>query len=133
MSDALPHAPVRVVLVDDSPKILVRLQALLESTGEVKVVATARDVPAGIETIEREHPDAVLLDVDLAAGGNGLSVLKHLAAHHPEIAVAGLSNYGWDALRRTWMAEGADAYFDKSTQFTQALRWLEGLAHPPVA
>ncbi|MEW2352520.1 response regulator transcription factor [Spirillospora sp. NPDC029432] len=54
---------IRVVVADDNPVVRSGLVALLESTGEVTVVAEAGDGRRAIELTERHRPDAVLLDV----------------------------------------------------------------------
>ncbi|MCV0402398.1 MAG: response regulator [Chloroflexi bacterium] len=61
----------RVVIVDADRRVQASLSDLLSITDRVQVVGTAGDVRAALEIIERERPDAVLVDArlpDIAAG-----------------------------------------------------------------
>ena len=61
---ALTPPPVlRVVVADDNPVVRLGLTSLLESTGEVLVVAEAPDGRAAVEAVLRERPDVALLDI----------------------------------------------------------------------
>ena len=54
---------VKVIVADDNPVVRSGLVALLESTGEVEVIAEAANGEQAIAQTERFRPDLVLLDV----------------------------------------------------------------------
>ncbi|MBI2885174.1 MAG: response regulator [Candidatus Omnitrophica bacterium] len=65
----------RVLVVDDSPTVLLRAASILETQGyEVLTAATGE---AGLEQARRAHPDAIILDVMLP-GMNGYEVCLRL-------------------------------------------------------
>ncbi len=66
---------VRVVLVDDHELVRAGVRASLGSS--VEVVGEAGCVESAIESIEKQEPDVVLLDVHLP-GGNGPAVIRGL-------------------------------------------------------
>ena len=114
---ALPAEPaMRVYLVEDSPLVCERLQAMLaeiEGTRAVGIAATAREA---IEGIRSEHPDVVVLDLRLAEG-SGFDVLRALQAQTSGIAVYMLSNTTDAPYRRAAETLGVRGYYDKSTEF----------------
>lgn len=107
---------MRVLLVDDSVVVRERLRALLAETGDVEIVGEAADVAEAEEADARLAPDAVVLDMQLATG-NGLAVLRHLRRSGREALVIVLTNHLQAQYRRACMAEGADHFLDKSTEF----------------
>ncbi|WP_153531725.1 response regulator [Actinomadura macrotermitis] len=69
---------VSVVVADDNPVVRSGLVALLESTGEVRVVGQAGDGAHAIELTERHRPDLVLLDVRMPLV-DGLTAVRTLS------------------------------------------------------
>lgn len=118
---------VRVVVIDDSVPIQHSLGRLLKAIDGVDVIGFAADVAAAIRLIEAELPDVVVLDVELADGGRGMDVLRHVVREHPGVQVIALSNYHWSDMRKGFLQAGAKAYFDKSMEFTQARDWIAAL------
>ena len=56
---------VRVVLVEDEPKLAFAVQTLLETSGSCDLVGTAADGAKAISLCEELQPDVVILDVRL--------------------------------------------------------------------
>jgi two-component system LytT family response regulator len=73
MTDASPES-IRVLVADDEQPARQRLIDLLRRDGQVTAVLEASDGLAAVEVIEREHPDLVLLDVQMPEL-DGLGVL----------------------------------------------------------
>lgn len=118
---------LKVLVVDDSGAVQQSLGRLLGAAPGVCVVGYAEDVAGALREIEASLPDVIVLDADLRGGDRGIDVLRYVARCHPAMRVIGLSNFGWQALRDSFMAAGAQAYFDKSTEFTQARDWIVAL------
>ncbi len=121
---------LKVLVVDDSEAVQQSLGRLLGSVPGVGVVAFAADVPAAIDRIEATQPDVVVLDADLGQGQRGIDVLDYIRREHPDTQVIALSNLTWHAVRVSYLAAGAKAYFDKSTEFEQARDWIAALCEP---
>ena len=69
--------PIRLVIADDHPFILVALDTLFRAEEDIQVLAHCRN---GIETLQavRQHqPDILILDLQMP-GKNGLAVLREL-------------------------------------------------------
>ncbi|RLB92890.1 MAG: response regulator [Deltaproteobacteria bacterium] len=65
----------KVLVVDDDPDVRSFVVTVLEENGYMPIVA--HDGVEGLEMIEREHPDLVILDV-LMPRGSGIRLYRHL-------------------------------------------------------
>ena len=72
------NTPLRVVLVDDEPLAIERLETLCSRIDRVEVVGTADHGEAALDVIAKEVPDLVLLDLTMPGLG-GIEVAKRLA------------------------------------------------------
>lgn len=60
--------PIDVVIVDDEPLAIERLQDVMRPIAEARIVATASGCQTGIEAIVRQKPNLVLLDIKMRDG-----------------------------------------------------------------
>ena len=72
------NEPLRVVLVDDEPLAIERLEALCGRIADVEVVGKADHGEAALEVIGKTQPDLVLLDLTMP-GLDGIEVARKLA------------------------------------------------------
>ena len=101
----------RVLLVDDETNIRKMVAALLESEGFE--TAEAANGSAGLAEVERDAPDAVLLDLMMPGGPDGLATLeqlKRVAPDLPVVMMSGKANLA-DAVRATKL--GAFQFLEK--------------------
>ena len=76
MTDPAPTTAPRVLILDDEPIILMDLGFALEDAGAK--VLDARSVAEALELIERQTPDAAILDVNLGQGSTCAPVALRL-------------------------------------------------------
>lgn len=69
---------LRAVIVDDSDMACFNLRILLKHCGGIECIAVCGTLDGGVETINRERPDVVFLDIQMP-GGLGFDVLDRLA------------------------------------------------------
>lgn len=105
-----------VVLADDSPPVRAHLADLLTGVARVRIMAEAGDVPGLIETVDRLHPDVVVLDISMP-GGSGIDALAHIRQHCPSTCVIMLTNHSDAPYRERCLAAGAHYFFDKAREF----------------
>jgi DNA-binding response OmpR family regulator len=122
---------VRVLAVDDDPIILRLLQLNLELEGhEVLTAADGRD---GLETIRRERPEIVLLDV-MMPHLDGFQVCSAVRADpDPELAatpIVILSAKAQEADIATGLGAGADAYITKPFDPLELVGLVDRLGSP---
>ena len=107
---------VRVLIVDDSLLLRERLCCRLGSIEGIEIAGKACDVPEGIETFRRVHPDVVVLDL-LMPGGSGIDVLEAIKRERPATIVVILTNHPLPQLRKKSQQSGAEYFFDKTQEF----------------
>ena len=125
---------MRVLLVDDEPAALERLQALFEQIPGAEVAGVARNGREALAQIEALHPDLVMLDIQMPEL-SGLSVAGALPAEaRPEIVfVTAFEMYATDAFD----VEAADyllkpVRFDRLRQAVERARRRRTLKETPV-
>lgn len=82
--------PLRVVIVDDEPDVMLLLRVQLESRPDVEVVGTATDGAEGVEQIMALRPDAVVMDL-LMPRMSGVQAIEVLQNEAPEVGVVAYS------------------------------------------
>ena len=110
---------MRVLIVDDSAMVAERVTAMLASLPEkVELIGQARDAAEAIAAVQALKPDAVILDIRIP-GGSGFDILQAIKKDRPDTIVMMLTNYPYPQYRQKSLEEGADFFFDKSTEFDQ--------------
>lgn len=74
--------PIRVLLVEDSPVVLIILKRIFVSSPEIEVVGTAQNGLEALELIPKIHPDVICTDLHMAQM-NGLEFIKEVMAKFP--------------------------------------------------
>jgi DNA-binding NarL/FixJ family response regulator len=108
--------PLRVLIVDDSHIVRVRLLAALSSIEAIEIVGQAQDVEEARQLFEQRKPHAVILDIRMP-GGSGIDVLRYIKEHSPLTMVIILTNFADEHYRKACMHAGADYFLDKSNEF----------------
>ena len=99
---ALPDAPIRtVVLVEDDAVVASGIAAVLELE-DIRVAIAERGADA-VPLIERENPDAVILDIALP-DIDGVEVYRQIAARWPELPVLFSSGHADESDLKEFMA-----------------------------
>jgi DNA-binding LytR/AlgR family response regulator len=83
---------VRVLIVDDEAPARQRLKRLLADVEGTELIGQAEDGVQAVEMIEREHPDLVLLDIQMPEL-DGFGVIEALADPPPVIFVTAYDEY----------------------------------------
>lgn len=89
---AVETGPVRVLIVDDEPDMLLLMRTLLTFDGYCEIVAEAADGEAGYAQWVERSPDVVVLDMRMP-GTSGLDVARRILADQPNQPVVLCSAY----------------------------------------
>jgi len=79
----------RVIIVDDNPRLVTRIAALLAA--EYDVVATAADGESALGLSDLHKPDVIILDVGLP-GLNGIEVTKRLVTSSTHVVICSMES-----------------------------------------
>ncbi|HJC84730.1 MAG TPA: response regulator transcription factor [Candidatus Corynebacterium faecigallinarum] len=102
--------PVRVMLVDDHPVVRAGLRAILDSFGDITVVAEGSD-GADAQDATVENVDVVVMDIQMA-GTDGITATRNLVtAGGPPVLI--LTTYDTEADIVEALAAGARGYLLK--------------------
>jgi len=97
---------VRVLLVDDHVLFRKSIRTLLETHGDLHVVAEAADGAEALTLTEQHRPHVVLMDFDVPKM-NGVEATRHIKQRHPHTVVIGLSANNHEQVRLDMRAVGA--------------------------
>ena len=79
--------PLRALVVDDSAYNRVTIARMLESSSQIKVVATAVNGEDAIKQVMRHRPDVITLDLEMPVM-DGFAFLRWLMANKPTAVIA---------------------------------------------
>lgn len=119
--------PVRVVVADDHPVYRDGLAMLLTSLPGIDVVATAPDGRAALAAVDTEHPDVVVMDVQMPEL-DGISATREIVARHPHVAVLVLTMSDDDETVFAAMRAGARGYLLKGSAQHEISRAIDMVA-----
>lgn len=116
---------VRVFVVEDSALIRRRIIDNVQSMGGFDVVGFAESEEEAVEAIKELRPDVVVTDIRLKEG-NGISVVRQVRAEKitPEPKIFVLTNFAYPEYQVQCSLAGADAFFDKSSEYDSFLTRL---------
>jgi DNA-binding NarL/FixJ family response regulator len=105
--------PISVVVADDHALIRSALVSVLESAGDIKVVATASDGSQAVELAHAHSPDVVILDVGMP-GVDAFHAASHILQLKPATGIMFLTASDHDRSIEQALKVGALAYVVKS-------------------
>ena len=112
----MENKKINIAIVDDSEVIRQRIASRLSTINGIEVVWQAEDLNDSYESLNKQRPDAVILDIQLPSG-NGIELLEHIKKMHKGIVTIMLTNYPINQFKKKCFDAGADFFFDKSTEF----------------
>lgn len=118
--------PIKVLIADDSKEVRKKLQAVLENTGEIKIVGMAENDKKAIRLFNQLKPDAVILDIKIPVQG-GIETALELYSMNPEIPIIILRDYPELRFRETFLKAKHIVFLDKSKEFEMIPKTLEEL------
>ena len=100
--------PVRVLVVDDDPRVRAGLAGALGATAGVALVAVTGTPARALAVAAAGRADVALVDALLPTLADGMALVRGLARHLPVVAIS-LDG----SRRRDALAAGAVAYVEK--------------------
>jgi two-component system response regulator DevR len=118
---------MQILIADDSPAVQSRLVKMVSHIHNAKVVGLANDGVETITSIQKLKPDLVILDLHMAKE-NGFDVIRNIKKNNLSTTVLVLTNFATIPHRDLCKQLGIEYFFDKTTEFEQAIEVIERLA-----
>ena len=117
---AKPGAKTRVLLVEGHVMIREALTHLINKEQDLTVCGESSDAPTALQFIATTKPDLIVTDIGLKSG-NGLELIKVIAAQYPEVPVLVLTTHDESIYAEMALRTGAAGYIMKSESFDNLL------------
>src|SRR3970040_2080860 len=112
---------IRVLLADDHHIVRAGIRQLIESAGDLQVIAEAGDGEEAQALIEKHRPDVAVLDIQMPKA-SGIEVTRWVRAHLPEVGVLILTAYNDDPYVMAVLQAGANGYVLKTSQAEELIQ-----------
>ena len=112
---------IRVLLADDHHIVRAGIRQLLETAGDLQVIAEAGDGEEAQMLIEKNKPDVAVLDIQMPKA-SGIEVTRWVRAHLPEVGVLILTAYNEEPYVLAVLQAGANGYVLKTAQADELIQ-----------
>lgn len=112
---------IRVLIADDHTIVLAGIKRLLETSGEIQVVAEAKNGQEAMQQIEEFKPDVALLDIQMPKA-SGIEVTRWIREQNKGTRVVILTAYDDDPYIQALFQAGADGYLLKTSSPAEVLK-----------
>jgi DNA-binding NarL/FixJ family response regulator len=120
-----PKLP-RVLIVDDHPVVRMGLRAVIERSGRYEVAGEAGTPAEALQSVSREKPDLVILDLMLG-GRSGIDLVERCLQSVPSTLIVVLSQHDEALFADRVLAAGARGYLMKGAQLDGIIEALDAL------
>ncbi|MFT5170585.1 MAG: signal transduction histidine kinase [Candidatus Marinamargulisbacteria bacterium] len=118
----MPNPNHPILIVDDEPGVQALIRSILSDHGyETELAGSKEDA---LQKFEATSPAVVVTDVKMP-GTDGLSLLKLLSKHHPDIPVILITGHGDKEITVQALRDHAFDYIDKPFQDEELLHSIE--------
>ena len=117
---------MRIFIADDSSAILNRLVKMVSQIHYTKVIGLASNGEDAITSILKLKPDLVILDLRMPKG-NGFDVIRNIKKNNLSMTELVLTSFATSQHRELCKQLGVEYFFDKTTEFEQAIEIIERL------
>ena len=124
MEGQTPHAPIRIMVVEDHQVVRQGLIALITTEPGFEVVAQADNSDEAVELFKAHHPDITLMDLRLKSG-SGVAAIQGIRQIAPASKIIVLTTYDGDEDIYKALQAGARSYLLKgasSEELVAAIR-----------
>ena len=119
----------KILIIDDQPNVRALLDVLLRQQGYEVVLA--ENGWKGLELYSREHPDVILLDLNMPEL-DGVTVLKQIRSVDPNQPVIILTGDSTSETERQVRALGVSEFILKGSSLKILADTLKGLLKTPI-
>jgi two-component system response regulator NreC len=117
---------IRILIVDDNPILREGLKSVLSHSPTFDIVGEAADGLEAVDSVEKFHPDLVLMDLSLPRKG-GLDATREIKKKWPGIKIMIFSNYEIPEYRAAVSEAGADGYLSKDSSQAELIQSIQDI------
>jgi YesN/AraC family two-component response regulator len=114
---------MNILIADDSLIIRNTLQRMISPYTSGAEIYFAENVDEALICLTQFQIDILILDIQMP-GGSGFDVLKEAKKQKRNPCVIILTNYATESYRKKAIKDGADYFFDKSTDYEELIMLL---------
>ncbi|MFE8069826.1 UvrY/SirA/GacA family response regulator transcription factor [Marinobacteraceae bacterium S3BR75-40.1] len=118
---------IKVLIVDDHELVRSGITRMLADDEDIRVIDQADSGEAALESIKKERPDVVLMDLRMPGMG-GLEATRRILRVDDEIKVVAVTACADDPYPTRVMQAGASAYITKGADLREMIRAIR-MAH----
>ena len=118
---------MKVMIVDDSALIRMRLTELLSGIEGVEVVAQAGNAIKALGLMREMAPDVAIVDVRMPKR-SGLELLEDVKKTRKPPKMIMVTNFSTPENRDKCLSRGADFFFDKSSEIEEVMSLVKELS-----
>lgn len=113
--DAEISNPVRAIIADDHPLVLLAIENLIRSFPNMQIVGRAADTTELFMEVDRSPCDLVLMDLYMpgSVGGNGLETVRQFKLRYPDVRLVVLTMETEAAVLQKVISLGVDGLVSK--------------------
>lgn len=119
---------IKALIVDDHPVVRDGYRRLLESTGEISVIAEAGTGEEGYEAYKEHRPDVVIMDLSMPGAG-GLEAIRRIAQWDGDAHILVFSVHENPIYPKKAAQAGALGYVSKRCAPTEMIESVRRVAH----
>jgi DNA-binding NarL/FixJ family response regulator len=123
---------MKLMIVDDSEIISIRLKELLQGIEDLEISAVVEDGVQAIAQFSLLDPEILILDL-MIPRMNGLDVLRSVRSLSKKAIIIVLTNYHQSYFRDRCTDLGANYFLDKSADFEKVYQICSNTLHPQKA
>lgn len=117
---------IRILIADDHNIVRQGLTQILETSGEMKIVASCTNGVDALNWLRGTDCDVALIDISMP-GMNGIDLLKQLRKEKPKLPVLILSAYPEDQYAVRLIKAGASGYLNKECAPEEVVAAVRGV------
>jgi len=118
---------IKVMLVDDHAVVRMGFKMLLETTGDIKVIAEADSGEEAIKSFQEHNPDVIVMDITMPGIG-GMEAIERILAKETGTKVLVLSAHEDSVHPKRVLNAGAMGYLTKRSAAEELVKAIRSVA-----
>ncbi|MGR8978791.1 MAG: response regulator [Gammaproteobacteria bacterium] len=114
---------ISVLLVDDHELVRTGIEALLNATGDIKVVGVAKSGEEAAQAVVNLSPDVVVMDINMPGIG-GVEASRRILHHNPNIKIIAISVHNDGPIPHQLMKLGVLGFISKGSPVDEMIEGI---------